>query len=278
MRRKATSACIDPTGGASQHLTGRFHPCLSVSLEMEIMETKFNNVVIEPAPLQQFLSRVSLSDSIDQCLLIVQDKQASVTAVDMTNSVLVIATEDIPLPDCRIGLCNISKIIKLLSSTGEQHTLSMDGSQLTLKSKAFGSARITLIRPEDVPTAVLEEGVSEKIVEQCTTRVSVTRETFQKVSFYSGVFPSAAVMVIGKVGEVFFRSTENEQNQFTVPIGPYKGKDFSTQVYCDFLFKAMANVFTDEKVGKVSLLTGEKKPVIVYRDEGNFWAVTPITG
>lgn len=242
------------------------------------METKFSNVVIDPTPLQQILSRISLEDSIDQCLFIVQDKQAAVSAVDMTNSVLVIATEDIPLPNCKIGLCNISKLIKLLSSTGEQHTLSMDGSQLTLKSKSFGSARITLIRPEDVPTAVLEEGVGERIVEQCNMRIAVSKETFQKITFYSNVFPSAAVRMVGKDGEVQFRSTENEQNQFTVPIGPYKGKDFSTQVYCDFLFKAIRNVFADEKVNKVSLLTGDNKPVIVYRDEYNFWAVTPITG
>lgn len=242
------------------------------------METKFANVVIDPIPLQQVLSRISLEDSIDQCLFVVQDKQASVVAVDMTNSVLVVASEETTLPDCKMGLCNISKIIKLLSSTGEQHTISMDSSQITIKSKAFGTARITLIRPEDVPTAVLEEGVGEKIVEQCNIRIAVSKDTFQKITFYSGIFPSASIRVVGKGGEVQFQSAENEQNQFAVPIGPYKGKDFSTQVYCDFLFKAMRLVFSDEKATKASLLTGDSKPVIVYRDEGNFWAVTPITG
>lgn len=247
------------------------------------MVKTFQNIPLDPEPLSALLSRVSLEGTIDQCVMTVCKGVASIHAVDMTNTVFASVSAKVSLPDLEIGLCGLSNIIRVLAQGGE-FTLSIIGGgegdtvagSVVFKKKGLGTARFILMAPSDVPTSVPEEGASAKILAQCKTAFLLKRDSMDKVGFFTGIFPSEVIRAVGKSGSVTFSSAQTEANRFHTTAGAYKGGEFSTQVYCGMLLKALKVVFADSEVKETTILTGPSMPIIVQMDKGNFWAVTPI--
>lgn len=222
------------------------------------------------------LANVSVEGLIEECVLKVEKGIGKVRAVDMSNSVFVSVSSPLSgLPDGVYGLGSIGTMVRYMGSFGKDSTLacSIEGSKITLSKKGHGRVSFTLLKPEEVPTAVQQENPEEKLLANAKQTFSIDKDGLDKFSSYMGLFGSQMVVVKSKNQTVSLASAAFENNSFHMRVASAKTEDFSTTVYAANLLRVIKLVLgVDEKA---EVFSGEGAPVVI-KSKKNLWALTPI--
>ena len=240
---------------------------------------KSSDMKINSPAFRSILERVHIQGLIDECLLQVSESNGYVSAVDMTNSVLLAASQaGLGLNDDKYGISKLGTLVKFLGTCQDEdlaYSIDKDEKWLTIRRKGHGKIKVLLLEPEMVGTKLEEDPDVDGLIEGYEFQVTLSTSFLTDALFYINLIGSQAVQFTVRGKRAFFTSVGNEVQQFEVPIGTVeKGDgDTATQVYSDQV-KSVLNTITIEE--NSSLYIKGDHPIIFMQDMENFWALTPI--
>ena len=236
-------------------------------------------VITDANAFSSLLRRVHLSGIIGECVVNIEGGVVNIEALDCTNSVFVHGSAKVAEEgDAVFGIGNMSTLAKFLTGNDSVEIKiqkSKDSEWLTAKRKAYGSVKFLLLDPTEVPTAVQETGVAEKISSGASNSTVILDKAVNGLVDLCGMVGSLTVDLTVKGGLLTVSTAERAPQQFRVPFGKMnKKEDFTVRIYSEHLLPVLKELdFSDDK--KPKLFLGENAPVIV-KQGGVLWAITPL--
>lgn len=224
----------------------------------------------------RLLQRVSLGGLINECVIHVKKGVATITAVDLSNSLFIHCSEEISdaAATTEFGINNIALLVSFVGDV-ESLEVKFSDKWLTLKRKGGTSLKCLSIAPGEVPTEVSEAGAADKLFGIRDNTTEIKAKTIENLMFMVGLVKSKAITFTAKDGELVATSAAADKEQFRVRFGQTKAKDFSVVCYAEHamaLFRTLSGL--SELEGSISIQPD--KPIIVDRGATNFWALTPL--
>lgn len=239
-----------------------------------------NRKTLNTASLSALLKRVNLSGLVEECVLKVENNVGSVSAIDMTNSVLICVNEPLPgLANGEYGISQISTLIKFLAMCkGEDitYSISEDKKWMTLYHKGHGKLSVLLLENDMVGTRLTDEPKIHKQISKYPIALKLKGRFVEDALSYIGLGQcQSVVFTIRKDRAILVSSLSSEQQKFEVVIGEVKNatEEVAVTVYAEQVSKVLSTI---ELLDDSSLYIKKEHPIIIAQDEKNIWALTPI--
>lgn len=184
--------------------------------------------------LVHVLSDVYLGNLIEECVVIIEDNVAYITAMDMSSSLFVHTKGEVEFKDDTIGISNLGLFIKYLNSLKDMEVkFKRKDNKLTVKPKAGATVNYILADVDLVPTydeAWQEEGdVIANEVEgfKKGSALKLTQEPIDEFLRVMSMFsPNSVSINIDTKGNVFLHGgSQDNEHQFDVKVGKLKGAE-----------------------------------------------------
>lgn len=223
------------------------------------------------------LQRVGLGGLINECVIHVKKGEASITAVDLSNSVFIHCSEKISDSAANVdfGLNNIPLICSFVEKV-ETLDVKFSDKWLTLRRKGGTSLKCLSLDPAEVPTEVSESGSVAKMYGLRLNPVELKPKAVENLLFMIGLVKSKSILLTVKDGELTASSSAADSEQFRVRFGETKAKDCAVTVFAEHLSRLLQALTSLGEMDAVQMSVADGKPVILDRGEGNFWALTPL--
>ena len=238
-------------------------------------------VLSKSSALLRLLSRVHLKGIIEECVLVVADGVASVQAIDISNTTFLVATEKIKeLPDCTIGIGNLSTVCRFLTDAKSVVLSLLPKKWLLLQRKGFGQIKSQLLDAESVPTAVEEPVELSTLTKKMSLEVELTAKAVEELNYFTSLITTKSVQIEAKDGIITIHSNPNDPQQFKFILTKKASKDWEGKisVFSNFLVAVMQTLNWEGDNAKASLMLGEDQPLLIKQNKNNYWAIVPIVG
>jgi len=243
------------------------------------MKTKSEAKTLTAGTFKSLLERVHLSGLIEECLLKVEKGRGFITAIDMTNSVLVAVAEKVDLEDGEYGISQLSTLIKFLGMCKDDEVTYSIGDKATwlhLRHKGHGKLSTILLETDMVGTKLTNDPKIVKQLANYPVKFLLKQKFINDALGFISLVTSQSVAFKVKEGKVTFISNLlNETQRFEIPITTVSGfdKEITVSTYTEMAQKVLSIVTPSDKS---FIHLQNEKPVIVEQDDKNYWALTPI--
>lgn len=262
----------------------------------KIKRSKSKSAITTEAMLT-ILRQVHLGGVIDECALYITAGKGSIEAVDITNSLIVIADKAVAtkdIDDVILGLGNLDLLISFFSSV-EDSKMTMkykpDDDFCTFKRKD-GRRKLDylLTQPDLIATNLSleeeeeeEEEAYDRMLELMQYNVELTPSLIKDLLRYMGMLASKeATIIFDGEQEVKFRLGGSEDHQFELVLSEevnYEGEDEPEEVELvvngEHLAKVFGVVNYDEDDPPMLKFASDEVPIMIEY-EGICWCLNPL--
>lgn len=204
----------------------------------------------------------------------------TIQAVDPSSALFIKVTET-PSENGigRIGIGNLSTIIKHLDVINGETSIVKKGNRLVVGAKGRGEIKYLITAEEFISSAVAEDN-TDALLEPCVIQLELTQQNCSDFSTYMGLVKNKSTTFVYDPSNSAIRVDAGleSENQFTIPFGQAEHLDdvpaFSITVYSQHLDQ----IFGVLEWGKDSplVLMAPEHPLIIAQDENNIWACLPL--
>jgi len=238
--------------------------------------------ILNSTNLKSLINSVYLNGTITECVIDIKEGKGKIQSIDKMNCMFVSndveITEDQEL-EIQLGLRDLSMLTKILSGIKEdvRYEISKDNKWLHLSIKGKGKIKLLLIEPDTLVTAVTEEGVSDKLMENTRLEVLITDKIKEDILYFLNLFKTKVVEFCVTKNRLYLKSHCEDINQFEIPIAKVKSKDISVEVNGLYLATILSFI---EKSNEPKFHIGEDTPILISSEkdtENYMWALSPIS-
>lgn len=249
-------------------------------------------LTINGANFQKLISRAFMKGIVDECLIkIDKDGVAGIQAVDMTNSVLVSSRLDIEADnkeEMEFGLSRMSVLNKFFSGSDQIvctfNTTKEEDVQVVFRKKGKGNLKCLTLKPDSVPTALESEVEFKTLLDGMALKFQTNHNSIRQLSEY--VTLTGAESVVFRVSEkkkITVSNSHYSEMHFDLPIKLSNTEELQKKIELPFEVEVHKNILTVMDVAQETYETdppviylGHGAPILVYLNDTNFWALTPI--
>lgn len=227
--------------------------------------------------LGELLSKVHLGGLVEDCVLTVHNNIGTIQSIDISNSIFIDCKKDLgDVEDMVLGLSGLTILCKYTGDEGELF-FSVKDKKLVLHKRGHGKLKLTLLQPDEVPTAVREKDVKKNILEHSSYLTPLTDKAIKNLLYYLElVHPDSMVFQIKKgSGAVIGTTNAISEQQFNTRVGKSEElpeEDIECEVYTKHLSAVLKELDANDSA---TLRLGDKAPIIIEQN-GCLWALTPI--
>lgn len=233
------------------------------------------------------LKSVYFKDMIDDIQLVIDDKYGCIEAVDMSNSIMVIAKSKILKSEANIklGLSNIDILIKFVNALSDaQIDVKIENNKLHIQRKdSKRSLFFLLTDPELIPTIIQKENeeqdIKEKLLDIQEYKSILTNSFIKDYLSYIGMSKSKQTTVIYNGKEIVFVCGNENEHQFKLVLDndvetlDKKKENIEVVFNGEFLAKIF-NVLEFDSDNPPKIYIGHEKPLLI-ESENTLWALNP---
>jgi hypothetical protein len=256
---------------------------------------KSHKAEIKRVQFIEMLKKIYLSGAIRECLIVFDNGRAMSEAIDITNSMIVLAESETIKNNpkykmasndfsAEIGLGDVEILIKFLSSVdGEKINISMSGENRVTFSSAGGKRKMIylLTIPEMIPTRLrIEEDddtdYRNHYLSMTEAVIEITQEDAKNLISYINLSRSKLVDIAIRDEIAVFTIGSGSEHKFSVEMDLEKwpGKNFEIQVDGKNIATILSNcIFAEDDPTTINL--GEEASVVIL-DATTFWSITTI--
>ena len=235
------------------------------------------------------LKRIYLGGIFEECVLNIKKGKGEVTAVDITNSMIVISKKRIMPKNIinEFGLGNLELLIKFLSSIedNKMQFQTTENSLILMRPDGKRKLNYLLTQTELIATRFQEEDEEEapynKISKMMKHRINITNSFAKDFLVYIGLLKTKEIMLEYDGHEnVLFTCGSSEDHQFELQLeskvedGDTKG--FTIKLNGEHLSKILSVINFDEE--QLPVLSFAKNKPIMIEEGGTAWVLVPIIG
>jgi len=233
--------------------------------------------------LSRVLDNVFLGGIIDECVIKVEDDKAIIQAMDLTDSVYVQTEADLDFEDCKLGLADLTRFTKYLSSIKDVDvTLTLKDVRLTLKPKGGGRVSYLLSEADLIPSYDYEweeEGAGDLVKDELTNfdkPMLLKEDTINEFLSLMRLFGTNSVhLKVDSKGTVYIHAGPETGHQFDVKIGKIKNVDScEIKMYGDNIV-AVLSVLDYTENPKMYISAEEDSPIVITTTSTG-WVLRPM--
>ena len=184
--------------------------------------------------LTKALQDVHLGGLLDDCVIIIEDDKAYITAMELSSSLFIQASAEFEFGDDKIGISTLALFTKYLSTlNGEDVKFKRKDNVLTVKPKGGTQVKYVLADYDLIPTYDEEWEESGNVIEAEiaefgeNSKIKLTQQAVSEFLKHMNMFsPNSVYINITGKGKVTMHGGGNaNENQFDVNLGTIKGAD-----------------------------------------------------
>lgn len=239
---------------------------------------------IKREKLLHLLKQVFLGGIINECVLDIRKGVATVEAVDITNSLIVIVKGSVMSKDVKtsLGVGNLDLLIRFLNAIGEKKLYFKEkGTNLTV-SKKDSSRKLNylLTQPDLIPTRLSsdDDDPKGKINDMTIARTDLTEAVAKDILTYLGIADTKDVKLVYEDEQLTFVCGKEHEHQFEIVSEAdvdYTGDepdDFELMINGEHLANILSILAVND-MNPVSIHFGPDVPVVI-EDKNAFWALS----
>ena len=246
------------------------------------------STTIKTKSLLKTLKKIHLGGIFEECLLKVRKGVAAVSAVDITNSLVIVLADPVMSKDCKfqLGIGNLDLLVKFLSTIEDKKLgLSVDSNHMTMtRGDKRRKLDYLLTEPDLIGTSLSnDDDPYKKISSMVEFKTTLTQSTIKDFLTYINIV-SVKDIVIKFDGDekLSIVCGGNNDHQFELVIdsdieGEANNSDedgFEILINGDHLARVLNIIEYDEDNPPI-LRFGEGVPVVI-EDDRTFWALMSI--
>jgi len=254
---------------------------------------KGNKSTIKTGNLINILKKVYLNGAIEECILNIRKGTGKITAVDITNSMIVMVSGKITgkKTSGEFGLGNIDLLSKFVSTIEDSDVpFKLTRNRLIISSKdSRRRLEYILTQPDLIATRFQQEDEDEspyeKILSLMEYRAEITNSFLKDFLKYIGMLKTKEVILNYDGDEVSILCGTSDDYRIELKsdseverIGKAKGKGFSIKVDGEYLSKIFSVIEPDEDDLPI-LSFAKDKPLMIqeHSESENVWVLVPLT-
>lgn len=260
------------------------------------LKTRDKSEVVKISNLNNMIKKVHLGGAIEECILEVDKGYGSITAVDITNSMIVVINDKIMSKKVSgtFGLGNLELLTKFLSTIeDESASFKMKRNKIIIERKdSQRKLDYLLTQPDLIATRFQKEDKEEdapyeKIAKMMTHSVELNESFTKDLLKYTGLLKTKELTLKysdGKLSVICGTSDDYRielKTESDVEQKKKKGSsgDFSIKVDGEYLSRIFSVIDIDEDDPPVLSLAKDKPITIEEKSEDNenVWILVPLT-
>lgn len=227
--------------------------------------------------LVRAFENVYMGGIIEECVVEFKDGQLFITAMDLTTSIFVQTSADMPDQEGFIGVGDLSLMLKYFKSIENlEASIKVVENKLVVKPKGRGQVKLLLNEVDLVPTydSNWEHGATAELLEEYGDPLGLVKVKVQNLLSSMNVFDAKSVSFeVDKKGKVTVYGGTESDNEYYEEIGKVKGMpESSTRVRTEILKATLATMNLDADP-KVYLAPDSD---MIFADEFSTWSLRPV--